>query len=148
MRNHTRSLDHHRRSHYDTIRIGPKGKFNWVSTVEQQPHGKVVLQSRGEVAALSQPTQPKPNPITDRLGQPDRCVERSGQPDGSHSVSVAQRETSRSLEIEGKGFHERFFESERSGRPDGVSDNSKEFLLKLKRRRILTSIFQDYHILP
>ena len=24
------SLDHHQRSHYDTITIGPKGKFNWV----------------------------------------------------------------------------------------------------------------------
>ena len=38
-----------------------KGKDQLGSTVEQQPHGKVVLQSRGEVAALSQLTQPKPN---------------------------------------------------------------------------------------
>ena len=43
-----------------------KGKVQLGCTVEQQPHGKVVLQSRGEVAALSQPTQPKPNPISDR----------------------------------------------------------------------------------
>ena len=35
---------------------------------------------------------------------------------------MVKRETSRSLEIEGKGFHERLFESERSGQPDGVSD--------------------------
>ena len=83
MRNHTRPL---------TIRIGLKGKFNWV------------LQSRGEVAALFQPTQPKPNPISDRSGQPDRCVERSGQPDDLHSMSVVKREMPRSLEVERKCF--------------------------------------------
>ena len=30
MRNHTCFLDHHQRSHYDTITIGPEGKFHWV----------------------------------------------------------------------------------------------------------------------
>ena len=30
MTNHTSLLDHHQRSHYDTITIGPEGKFNWV----------------------------------------------------------------------------------------------------------------------
>ena len=30
MRNHSCLLDHHQRSHYDTITIGPEGKFNWV----------------------------------------------------------------------------------------------------------------------
>ena len=30
MRNHTYLLDHHRRSHYDTITIGPEGMMNWV----------------------------------------------------------------------------------------------------------------------
>ena len=30
MRNHTCLLDNHQRSHYDTITIGPEGKFNWV----------------------------------------------------------------------------------------------------------------------
>ena len=113
-----------------------KGKVQLGSTVEQQPHGKVLLQSRGEVAALSQLTQPKPNLISDRLGQPDRCVERSGQPDGSHSVSVVTRETSRSLEIKGKGFHERLFESERSGQLDGVPDNSKEFITEIQEEDI------------
>ena len=54
-----------------------KGKVQLGSTVEQQPHGKVVLQSRGEVAALSQPTQPKPNPISDRSGQPDGVSDNS-----------------------------------------------------------------------
>ena len=30
MRNHRCLLDHHQRYHYDTITIGPEGKFNWV----------------------------------------------------------------------------------------------------------------------
>ena len=30
VRNHTCFLDHHQRSHYDTITIGLEGKFNWV----------------------------------------------------------------------------------------------------------------------
>ena len=30
MRKHTFDLDLHQRSHYDTITIGPEGKFNWV----------------------------------------------------------------------------------------------------------------------
>ena len=50
-----------------------RGKVPLGSTVEQQPVGKVVRQSRGEVqhATFSQPTQPIPKPICDRSGQPD-----------------------------------------------------------------------------
>ena len=57
-----------------------KGKVQLGSTVEQQPHGKVVLRSRGEVAALSHLTQPKPKPISDRSGQLDgtQSDDRSG----------------------------------------------------------------------
>ena len=29
MRNHTCLLDHHQRSHYDTVTIGPEGMMNW-----------------------------------------------------------------------------------------------------------------------
>ena len=49
-----------------------KGNDELGSTVEQQPVGKVVRQSRGEVqhATFSQLTQPIPKPICDRSGQP------------------------------------------------------------------------------
>ena len=59
MRNHTCLLERHQRSHCDTITIGPEGKFNLGSTVVQQPEGKVVRQSRGEVqhATFSQLTR-------------------------------------------------------------------------------------------
>ena len=44
-----------------------------VSTVDQQPEGKIVRQSQGEVQheTFSQPTQPIPKPIRDRSGQPE-----------------------------------------------------------------------------
>ena len=76
------------------------------STVDQQPVGKLVQQSFGEVqhATFSQPTQPKPKPICDR----------SGKPENTEHVFVDKGETSRSHEIDEKGLHEEF-SSDRSG---------------------------------
>ena len=50
-----------------------RGNDQLGSTVEQQPVGKLVQQSYGEVqrALFSQQTQPKPKPICDRSGNPD-----------------------------------------------------------------------------
>ena len=50
-----------------------KGNDELCSTVEQQPVGKIVRQSCGEVqrATFSQLTQPKPKPIFDRSGKLD-----------------------------------------------------------------------------
>ena len=86
-----------------------------VSTVDQQPEGKVVQQSRGEVqhATFSPPTQPIPKPICDR----------SGQPEDTQDVSVIKGETSRSHEIDDKGFHGELCSSDRSGQPDNLSEN-------------------------
>ena len=73
MRNHTYLLGHHQRSHYDSITIGPEGMDELGSTVEQQPVGKLVQQSFGEVQRVkfSKPTQSKPQPICDRSGKPE-----------------------------------------------------------------------------
>ena len=87
------------------------------STVEQQPVGKIVRQSRGEVqrAAFSQLTQPRPKPICDR----------SGKPDSTEDVFVVKGETSRSHEINEKRLHEEFGSSDRSGKPDELSENTR-----------------------
>ena len=87
-----------------------RGKVPLCSTVDQQPEGKVVRQSRGEVqhATFSQVTQPIPKPICDR----------SGQPEDMQDVFVVKGETSRSHEINEKGFHEKLFASDRSGQPE------------------------------
>ena len=80
------------------------------STVDEQSEGKVVRQSRGEVqhATFSQLTQPIPKPICDR----------SGQLDNTQDVFVVKGETSRSHEINEKGFHGELCSSDRSGQPD------------------------------
>ena len=85
-----------------------RGKVQLGSTVDQQPKGKVVRQSRGEVqhATFSQITQPIPKPICDRSGQPEDTLsviearnlsenirveqthDGSGQPDERNSSSA------------------------------------------------------------
>ena len=77
------------------------------SKVEQQPVGKLVQQSCGEVqqATFSQLTQPKPKPICDRLEKPDN----------TEDVFVVKGETSRSHEIDEKGLHEKLCVSDGSG---------------------------------
>ena len=73
-----------------------RGKDKLGSTVEQQPVGKLVRQSCGEVQneAFSHTTQPKPKPICDR----------SGKLDSTADVFVVKGETSRSHEIDEKGL--------------------------------------------
>ena len=84
-----------------------RGKVQLGSTVNQQPDGKVVRQSRGEVQheTFSQPTQPIPKPIFDR----------SGQLEDTKGVIVVKGETSRSHEIDEKGFHGKLCASDGSG---------------------------------
>ena len=76
MRKHTCHLDLRQRSHCVTI-----GQKNWVGETDRQPGGEVARQ-----AQFFQPTQPIPNPIRDR----------SGQPDNTQDVFIVKGETSRS----------------------------------------------------
>ena len=110
MRNHTCLFDHHQRSHYGHDHDWTRGKVQLGSTVDQQPVGKVVRQSRGEVqhATFSQPTQPILKSICDRLGQPE----------DTKGVIVVKGETPRSHEIDETGFHEKLCVSDGSGQPE------------------------------
>ena len=85
------------------------------STVEQQPVGKLVQQSCGEVqhAKFSKPTQPKPKPICDR----------SVKPEDTEDVFVVRGETSRSHEIDEQGLHKDLGSSDRSEKPEKLSEN-------------------------
>ena len=100
MRNHTCLLDHHQRSHYDTITIGPEVRMKWALQLNnsQSVNSFNSLVENHHVlkhATFSQPTQPIPKPICDR----------SGQLDNTQGVFVVKGETSRSHEINEKGFH-------------------------------------------
>ena len=92
-----------------------RGNDELSSTVEQQPVGKLVQQSLGEVqhATFSQPAQPKPKPICDR----------SVNPENTEDVFVVKGETSRSHEIDEKGLHEEVGSSDRSVKPERLSEN-------------------------
>ena len=94
-----------------------RGEVPLGSTFDQQPEGKVVQQSCGEVqqATFSQLTQPIPKPICDR----------SRKPDNTQDVFVVKGETSRSHEINEKGLHEELGSSDRSGKPDNLSENTR-----------------------
>ena len=94
-----------------------RGKVQLGSTVDQQPVCKVVRQSRGEVqhATFSQLTQPIRKPICDR----------SVKPDSTEDVFVFKGETSRFHEIDEKRLHEELGSSDRSGKPDNLSENTR-----------------------
>ena len=92
-----------------------RGNDELDSTVEQQPVGKLVQQSCGEVqhAKISKPTQAKPKPLCDR----------SGKPENTEDMFVVEGETSRSHEIDEKRLHKELGSSDRSGKLEKLSEN-------------------------
>ena len=92
-------------------------KVQLSSTVDEHPEGKVVRQSRGEVqrAAFSQLTEPRPKPSCDR----------SGKLDNKHEVFVDKGETSWSQEIKEESSHDELCSSDRSGKVDNLSENTR-----------------------
>ena len=103
-------------------KISLRHDHNWTrgndqlgSTVEQQPVGKIVRQSCGEVqrATFSQLTLPKPKPICDR----------SGKPDSTEDAFVVKGETSRSQEIDDKSLQKELGSSDRTGKPVKLSED-------------------------
>ena len=92
-----------------------RGNDQLGSTFEQQPVGNLVQQSFGEAprVKLSKPTQSKPKTICDR----------SWKPDNTEDVFVVKGETSRSHEIDEKGLHKELGSSDRSGKPEKLSED-------------------------
>ena len=113
-----------------------RGKVPLGSAVDQQPEGKVVRQSRGEVqhATFSQLTQPRPEPICDR----------SGKPDSTEGVFVVKGETSRFHEIDEKRLHEELGSSDRSGKPDNLSENTVLSKLTMDQGNLMSETAQVY----
>ena len=91
-----------------------RGNEQLGSTVEQQPVGKLVQQSCGEVQheTFSKPTQSKPNPICDR----------SGKPEDTERV-VDEGKTYRSQEIDDKSLQKKLGSSDRTGKPVKLSED-------------------------
>ena len=89
-----------------------RGNDQLGSTVEQQPVGKLVQQSFGEVPRVKL-SKPKPKPICDR----------SGKPEDTERVFVDKGKTSRSHEIDEKRLHEELGSSDGSGKPERLSED-------------------------
>ena len=85
------------------------------STVEQQAVGKLVQQSFGEAARvkLSKPTQSKPKPICNR----------SEKFEDTERVFVEKGKTSRLHEIDDECLHKELVSSDRSGKPEKLSED-------------------------
>ena len=110
MRNHTCLLDHHQRSHYDTITIGPEGKFNWVLQLINSQ--KVKLFNSHEEKFYTQrspnsPNQSKNRSVIDQGNLRTRKV--------CLLSKVKRPVPMRSMK---KGFHETLCVSDRSGQPE------------------------------
>ena len=58
MRNHTCLLDHHQRSHYDTITIGPEGIMNWALQLNNSQSVKLFNRFVEKFNAQSSPNKP------------------------------------------------------------------------------------------
>ena len=111
MRNHTCLFDHRQRSHYDTITIGPEGKINWVLQMNNS-------QSVNTFDSLVEKS-------TRRVLPTSPICDRSGKLDSTEDVFVVTGETSRSHEIDKKCLHEELVSSDRSGKPDDWSENTR-----------------------
>ena len=85
------------------------------STVEQQPVGKLVQQSVEKFNTKRSPNQPNQNP--------SQSVIDRGKPEHTDDMFDVKGETSRSHEIDEKGLHEELVSSERSGKPERLSEN-------------------------
>ena len=62
MKDHTCLLDHHQRSHYDTITIGPERKFHWVLQLNNSQLENSLNSVLEKHHVFSFPNQPNPNP--------------------------------------------------------------------------------------
>ena len=69
MKNHTYLLDHHQRSHYDTITIGPKGMMNWVLQLNNSQSVNSFNSLVEKFNMQSSPNQPNQNPNQSVIGR-------------------------------------------------------------------------------
>ena len=115
MKDDTCLLDHHQRSHWNTITSGLKGMINRVLqlNIGQLESSFNSLLEKAPRAESSKPTQSKPNPICDRTGKPV----------DTERVFVEKGKTSRSQEIVGKYLQEELDSSDRTVKLVKCEDN-------------------------
>ena len=114
MRNHTCLLDHHQRSHCDTITIGPEGMINWVLQLNNSQLENLFNSLLEKHHVSNSPNPPDPNPIQPVI---DRGKLRT------QNVFVDKGKTSRSQEIDDKRLHKELGSSDRTGKLVKLSED-------------------------
>ena len=115
MRNHTCLLDHHQRSHYDTITIGPEGMMNFAL---QMNNSQSVNSFNSLVEKFNMkrcPNQPNPNP--------NQSVIDRGNLRTQNVFLWIKGKTSRSQEIDDKRLHKELGSSDRTGKLVKLSED-------------------------
>ena len=110
MRNHTCLLDHHQRSHDDTITIGSEGKFNWVLQLINSQKVRLfdsLKEKFNTKRSPNQPNQSQNQPVIDQGNLRIRKV--------CLLLKVKRPVPMRSMK---KGFHEKLCVSDGSGQPE------------------------------
>ena len=115
MKDHTYLLDHHQRSHYDTITIGPEGMINWNLQLNSSQLENSFNSLLEKLFNLVLPSQPNPNPIQSLI---DRGNLRT-----QNVFFVDKGKTSRSQEIDDKRLHKELGSSDRTGKPVKLSED-------------------------
>ena len=115
MRNHTCLLDHHQRSHYDTITIGPEGVINWVLQLNNSQSVNSFNSLVEKFNTQRSPNKPNQSPNQSVIDQGNLIARK---------MFVDKGETSRTHEIDEKGFHGELCSSDRSVKPDNLSENT------------------------
>ena len=116
MRNHTCLLDHHQRSYYDTITIGPKGMMNWALQLNNSQSVNSFDSLVEKFNMQRSPNKPNQNPNQSVIDRGNLIAQK---------MFVVKGETYRSHEIDEKGLHKELGSSDRSGKPDNLSENTR-----------------------
>ena len=107
MRNHTCLLDHHQRSHYDTITIGPEGEFNWVLQLINSQKVRLFDSLEEKFNTQHSPNQPNQSQNQSVIDQGNLRTRKV-----CLLLKVKRPVPMRSMK---KGFHEKLFVSDGSG---------------------------------
>ena len=115
MTNHSYLLDHHQKSHYDTITIGPEGMMNWVLQLNNRQSVNSFNSLVEKFNMKRSPNQPNQNP--------NQSVIDRGNLRTQKMCLLLKVKRPHSHEIDEKGLHEELGSSDRSGKPDKLSEN-------------------------
>ena len=134
MRNHTCLLDHHQRSHYDTITIGPEGMMNWALQLNNNQSVNSFNSLVEKFYMQRSPNQPNQNP--------NQSVIDRGNLKAQKMFFVVKGETSRSHGIDEKGLHEELGSSDRSGNLINCLKTSVLSVLTMEQGNLLSKTAQ------